>query len=66
MEEPVAFVFVGMAKPPKLDLAIVAYVWEQAKVQGYIPHHIEVYGYDHDSVITTRVIQTPVSSLEEA
>lgn len=57
-ERSVRFVFPGITTPPKLDLSLLQYIWEQALDQGYIPHHIESYGCDavstivaHDNVV---------------
>lgn len=52
VEAPVRFVFVGLTTPPKMDLATFAKIWEAAKYQGYIPHHIETYGNENEIINT--------------
>lgn len=47
-EVPVRFVFVGITTPPPLTLALMAYVWEEAKAQGYIPHDLQTYGMHNE------------------
>lgn len=49
-EEVVSFVFVGMSTPPHLDVALMSFIWEEAKAQGYIPHNLVSYGRDSDVV----------------
>ena len=48
----VKFVFVGVSTPPKLTPFLLTYIWEEAKSQGYVPHHIETYGRENDLVNT--------------
>lgn len=55
IESPVIFVFPGVTTPPKLELGLLEYVWEQAKNQGYIPHYVESYGKDN-SVVAGSVV----------
>lgn len=43
-EEPVAFVFVGMVTPPKLNDQVMNYLFAEAWRQGFIPHHLDQYG----------------------
>lgn len=35
--------FVGMTKPPRLDVETLNYIFETARAQGYVPHHLEAY-----------------------
>lgn len=53
-EESIAFVFPGITTPPKLDLRLMAYLWEEAQNQGYIVHHVDQYGKANEVVDTTR------------
>lgn len=46
----VKFVFVGVSTPPKLTPSLLLYIWEEAKAQGYVPHHIDSYGRENDFV----------------
>lgn len=50
---PVRFVFVGVSEAPKMDLALMNYIWEEAKYQGYIPHHLVCYGINNDLIVGT-------------
>jgi hypothetical protein len=50
VEVPVRFVFVGVTTPPKLDVNTFLRIWEEAKAQGYIPHHFATYGLDNEIV----------------
>jgi hypothetical protein len=50
---PVRFVFVGVSEAPKMDLALFTYIWEEAKYQGYIPHHLVSYGVENEQVVGT-------------
>jgi len=54
VEESVAFVFPGITTPPKLDLRLLAYIWEEAQNQGYIVHHLAQYGNENEIVDTVR------------
>ena len=47
VEVPVRFVFVGVTTPPVLCRNTFNHIWEEAKAQGYVPHHIETYGRDN-------------------
>lgn len=47
-ESPVRFVFVGITTPPKLDLRLMTYIWEEARAQGYVPHALATYGKDNE------------------
>lgn len=40
----VGFVFVGLTNPPAISPMVVQYIWDKAKEQNYIPHHIVHYG----------------------
>ena len=53
-ERPVRFVFVGVTTPPKMDLRMLAYIWQSAEEQGYIPHHIQSYGKENEVIDTVR------------
>lgn len=46
-EQSVAFVFPGLTTPPKMDLVLMSFLWEEAQNQGFIPHHIASYGCDN-------------------
>lgn len=35
--------FVGMTQPPRLDVETLNYIFETARAQGYVPHHLEAY-----------------------
>lgn len=59
VEQAVRFVFPGITTPPKLDLRLMAYVWEEARNQGFIPHHLQTYGLENDIVDTTRDLAVP-------
>lgn len=48
---PVRFVFVGVSKAPELTLDLLAYIWDQARFQGYIPHHLVSYGEENALVV---------------
>jgi hypothetical protein len=52
---PVRFVFVGMSEPPAMTPAVIDFIWEEAKSQGYIPHKLLSYGFvlETTSGITT-------------
>jgi hypothetical protein len=54
--EPIRFVFVGMATPPKLTLELHIYIWEEAIAQGYIPHDLQTYGKENEVVDTSKPI----------
>jgi hypothetical protein len=54
VETSVRFVFAGVTTPPKMDLATFSRIWEEAKTQGYIPHHIETYGRVNEIIDTTQ------------
>lgn len=56
-EQAVRFVFVGLTTPPKLDAAIFLRIWEEAKNQGYIPHYIDFYGCDNNTVAVEAAIR---------
>ncbi len=58
VETPVRFVFVGLTTPPKLDLFTYVYIWEEAKAQGYIPHHVVTYGKENECVNTLPKLDT--------
>lgn len=46
---PVRFVFIGMSEPPALTPAVMDYIWDEAKSQGYIPHKLQAYGFVLDT-----------------
>ena len=48
VEKPVRFVFVGITTPPKLDRILFNFIWEEAKAQGYTPHHLLTYGKENE------------------
>jgi hypothetical protein len=50
VENTVRFVIVGLTTPPNLSKEVFNLIWEAAKAQGYIPHHIVTYGRDNDIV----------------
>lgn len=50
VETPVRFVLVGITTPPKMDLYLFTRIWDEAKIQGYIPHHIVTYGVMNDTI----------------
>jgi hypothetical protein len=56
-ERPVRFVFVGHTTPPKMTLRLMAYIWQCAEEQGYIPHHIESYGRENEIIDTNREVE---------
>lgn len=41
---PTRFVFVGLSQPPLLGERSLAYLYEQARAQGFVPYHIQSYG----------------------
>lgn len=43
INEPIAFVFIGVGKPPVLDDVVFNFIWEQAKRAGYIPRSLRAY-----------------------
>ena len=49
-EVPVRFAFVGLKTPPKLDQYTFNRIWEEAKIQGYVPHSLQKYGIENDTV----------------
>lgn len=57
-KQPIRFVFVGMARPPKLTLELHTYIWEEAKAQGYIPHDLQTYGKENEMVDTSKPVIT--------
>lgn len=64
VEQNVVFVFVGVTTPPVLDLTTYIRVWEEAKTQGYIPHHIVQYGKNNE-VFDTGRIEDNIANLSE-
>lgn len=58
-EQAVRFVFPGITTPPKMDLRLMAYVWQEAQNQGFIPHHMETYGNQNEIINTTRELVRP-------
>lgn len=54
VEQNIVFVFVGITTPPVLDLTTYIRIWEEAKAQGYIPHHIVQYGKNNEVFDTSR------------
>lgn len=38
------FVFIGLTIPPKITPDIINFIWEEARHQNYIIHHITEYG----------------------
>lgn len=66
-KEPIRFVFLGMATPPKLTLELHSYICEEAKAQGYIPYDIQTYGKENEVVDTSKpIISAQVGQLLEA
>lgn len=61
VEQDVVFVFVGVTTPPVLDLTTYIRIWEEAKAQGYIPHHISQYGKNNEVFDTSRIEDNIVS-----
>lgn len=55
--QPVRFVFIGMSEPPPMTPRVIEYVWEEAKVQGFIPTSIKSYG----SVLATHIGFPPLA-----
>lgn len=47
VQENVAFVFVGLTNPPKLDISVMMHLWDEAEKQGYRVHHIAEYGKEN-------------------
>ena len=60
VETPVRFVFIGLSTPPRLDRALFNFLWEEAKSQGYIPHHITAYGKENE------IVNMPKSTIPKA
>lgn len=58
-EVAVRFVFVGITTPPKLDLRMFTYIWEEARNQGYIPHDLKIYGHDNEIDTSREKSQAP-------
>lgn len=55
--KPVRFVFVGVHTPPAVTPELLTYIFEEAKVQGFIPHHIELYGLLNDRIVTRETME---------
>jgi hypothetical protein len=58
IEADVSFVFVGVYTPPVMDLTLYIRIWEEARNQGYLPHHLVQYGIPN-SVNTAAVMLSP-------
>lgn len=55
VEQDIAFVFIGVTTPPVLDLTTYIRVWEEARHQGYIPHHMVEYGKNNEVFDVNRI-----------
>lgn len=40
----IPFAFAGVSVPPKLDLNMMRYIWDEALIQGYLPQELTGYG----------------------
>ena len=71
VETTVRFVIVGMTTPPQLTKDVFNLIWEEAKNQGYIPHHFVTYGRENEvvnafpAIHPKEEVQAPAASFKE-
>lgn len=56
--QPVRFVFKGVHTPPVVTPQLLAFIFEQAEIQGYVPHHVELYGLLNERIVTNETLET--------
>ncbi len=69
--QPVRFVFIGVHTPPPATPELLAFLFEEARIQGFIPHHVELYGLLNDRIVTQETLEKlreegRLGTLEEA
>lgn len=63
VETPVRFVFAGVTTPPRLDLTTYIRIWEEARAQGFVPHHLVTYGKNNEVIDVSKPADTTVNSV---